>query len=162
MTASRFGWILPVLLALLLTLSALGATDMWGSDEPRYAQAAREMMERGDYLHLTVNGRPYAKKPPLLMWLQIAASRVTGELDEFEARLPSALAGAGSVLLAWCIGAVLLNRRAAFWGALFLAATPVFVKEARMGRMDILLTFLVCLSYLGFVLWERKRASGPD
>ena len=143
MASFRCAWLIPVGLALVLTITALGSTDLWGSDEARYAQAAREMIERGDYLSLTVNGREYDNKPPLLMWLQIAACRVTGELKELEARLPSALAGTAAVLMTFWLGSVLLGRSAAFWGALFLAVTPVFLKEARMGRMDVLLTFLV-------------------
>jgi hypothetical protein len=91
------------LLASAVLLPGLGLTDLRGSDEPRYAQAAREMRQSGDYVHLTVNGRPYAKKPPVLMWLQAAAAGISGSLDEREARLPSALAGIGVVLLTYLL-----------------------------------------------------------
>jgi len=57
----------PVVLAALLFLPGLGNRDLWGSDEARYAVAAREILDSSDWTNLTVNGRPYAKKPPLLM-----------------------------------------------------------------------------------------------
>ncbi len=150
-----------VLLAAVLMLPGLSAFDFWGSDEARYAQASREILDSGDWLHLTVNGRPYAKKPPLLMWLQAATASVTGDLTELEARLPGALAGVATVLLVYLLGLTLFDRRAALLAALFLAVTPVFVKEARTARMDVLLTFFVCLSFLGFVRWERGEGSKP-
>lgn len=160
MTRSRLAILIPLLLAVVLVLSGLANTDLWGSDETRYALLAREMVDRGDYSRLTVNGEPYRKKPPLVPWMMVAVSRVTGEIGSLEARLPAGLAGVGTVLLVFAIGSVLFDRRTGFWGAVLLAAAPAFVKEARIARMDMVLTFFTTLSLLGFVLWERRRV--PD
>src|SRR5918912_1230815 len=38
-------------------------------DEGRYAQIPREMLERGDWVVPTLQGKPYLDKPPLFYWL---------------------------------------------------------------------------------------------
>jgi len=132
--------------------------DLWGSDETRYAVAARGILDSGDFLNLTVNGRPYAKKPPLLMWMQAGLGRLSGGVEEVEARLPGAAAGVACVALTGLLATLLFGRAAGFWAALFLAVTPYFAKEARTARMDVLVTLAVLLSFAGFALWERRRS----
>ncbi len=59
-------------------------------DEPRFAEASREMIERGDYIVPFFNNTYRFDKPPLIYWLQVGAYRVLGTHD-FAARLPSLL-----------------------------------------------------------------------
>src|SRR4026207_504212 len=61
-----------------------------GPDEPRYAQVAREMFERGDWITPTLGGYTWFEKPALLYWLEITAYNLFG-VSEFSARLGSAL-----------------------------------------------------------------------
>src|SRR5207237_6523819 len=63
------------------------------SEELRWAEVAREMRLTGDYLRPTVNGRTYYDKPLGTYWLIVAASHLTGGVDEAAARLPAAAAG---------------------------------------------------------------------
>jgi 4-amino-4-deoxy-L-arabinose transferase-like glycosyltransferase len=71
-------------------------------DEPRFAEASREMIERGDYIVPHFNNQLRLDKPPLAYWAQIASYKVFGEND-FAARFPSAIAAAlvAIVILAW-------------------------------------------------------------
>src|SRR5882724_7857792 len=46
----------------------LGAFGLVGADEPRYAQIAREMFARHDWIVPTLNGAPWLEKPVLLYW----------------------------------------------------------------------------------------------
>jgi hypothetical protein len=71
-------------------------------DEPRFAEASREMRERGDYIVPYFNNQFRFDKPPLTYWLQIASYRIFGEND-FAARFPTAVAAAlvALVLFAW-------------------------------------------------------------
>ena len=76
--------------ALLLAVVAvyfygLGAAPLLGPDEPRYAQVAREMGERGDWVTPTLGGHTWFEKPALLYWLMMAGYRVFG-VSEFAAR----------------------------------------------------------------------------
>jgi len=71
-------------------------------DEPRFAEASREMIERGDFVVPFFNNEYRFDKPPLTYWFHVASYRVFGEND-FAARFPTAIAGAlvAVVLMAW-------------------------------------------------------------
>src|SRR5438128_9199655 len=62
-------------------------------DEPRFAEASREMIERGDYIVPYFNNQLRLDKPPLAYWAQVVSYRIFGEND-FAARFPSAAAAA--------------------------------------------------------------------
>ncbi len=72
---------------------------------------AREMIARGDYVHPYLNGIPYLEKPPLHPWLIVAAAKVTGRVNEFSARFPSAMAAILLLLLVYFLRAGPLTTR---------------------------------------------------
>ena len=67
----------------------LGAFGLVGADEPRYAQIAREMLERSDWVTPTLQGKPWLEKPVLYYWEAMLSFRVAGVTDQ-AARLPGA------------------------------------------------------------------------
>lgn len=143
-----------VLLALcaVLYLPGLANHDLWNPDEPRYAEVTREMIASGDYLVPHLNGRIYTHKPPVMFWAMALAGLLTGGLSELAVRLPSAAAAAGTVLLTHALGRRLFGERAAWIAALALATTLKVLWQARVGQIDMLLTFLVTLTAY---LWVR-------
>src|SRR4051812_50207248 len=76
----------------------LGQFGLIGADEPRYAQVAREMMLRGDWVTPTLGGSPWLEKPPLYYWEAGLVYRVLG-VSDLAARIPSA--GGGTKFLGW-------------------------------------------------------------
>ena len=62
-----------------------------GADEPRYAQVAREMLDRHDWVTPMLWGKPWLEKPPLYYWGAILAYKATGTVTGWAARLPSAV-----------------------------------------------------------------------
>ena len=74
-----------------------------GPDEPRYAQVAQEMLDRGDWITPTLGGFPWFEKPPLLYWLEMIAYKLFG-VSELAARLGPALCGLGTVACLWWLG----------------------------------------------------------
>ena len=54
-------------------------------DEPRFAEASREMIERGDYIVPHFNNQLRLDKPPLAYWAQIVSFKIFGQND-FAAR----------------------------------------------------------------------------
>ena len=89
----------PLLVVAGLTfLAGLGAPAITDSDEAFYAEAAREMLESGDWLTPTFNYEPRFQKPILYYWLTAATFAVTGP-GPGAARLWSALAGVGLVFV---------------------------------------------------------------
>src|SRR2546426_3267435 len=69
----------------------LGSHDLWPPDEPRFALVAKEMWMRGDYSVLSLNNHLYTDKPPLFFWAINGFARLLGGIDEWAARLPSAV-----------------------------------------------------------------------
>src|SRR5882762_1455407 len=71
-------------------------------DEPRFAEASREMIQRSDYVVPYFNNQLRLDKPPLTYWAQVASYRIFGESD-FSARFPSVIAAAliAVVIFAW-------------------------------------------------------------
>jgi 4-amino-4-deoxy-L-arabinose transferase-like glycosyltransferase len=59
-----------------LLFYGLGAFGLIGADEPRYAQVAREMLGRNDWVTPTLNGKPWMEKPPLYYWQAMLSYRV--------------------------------------------------------------------------------------
>jgi 4-amino-4-deoxy-L-arabinose transferase-like glycosyltransferase len=115
--------------------SHLDALGLVGPDEPRYAAVARAMAESGDWVTPRLNGQPWFEKPALYYWGAAVAFRAFG-VNEFAARLPSALAAALAALtLGW-----------AAWRFYGVAA-------ARAA----LLVFPTCVGMFGFA-----RAATPD
>ena len=60
-----------------------------GADEPRYAQVAREMLARNDFVTPILYGQPWLEKPALYYWRAMFAFREFG-IHDWSARIPSA------------------------------------------------------------------------
>ncbi len=73
---SRTELLLLVACCAFLLFYGLGAFGLLGADEPRYAQVAREMLDRGDWITPTLNGKPWLEKPPLYYWQAMLSYRV--------------------------------------------------------------------------------------
>lgn len=144
-------------LAILLFFPGLGRRDLWNPDEARYAQVAREMRQTGSYALPHLNGEVYTQKPPLLFWSMAAFGALRGEVDEIAARLPSALAAVGALLLVFRIGERLFGRRAAWLAAAAFATCYKILWQGRFGQIDMLLTALVTL---GIWFWVRGYTEG--
>src|SRR5215204_2106906 len=99
---SAIVWIAFISVTILVYFFGL-TMPLVGPDEPRYAQVAREMFERADWITPTLGGFNWFEKPALLYWLQIASYNVFG-VSEFAARFGSALFGLGTVASLWLLG----------------------------------------------------------
>jgi 4-amino-4-deoxy-L-arabinose transferase-like glycosyltransferase len=150
------------LVAAFLLLLAIVWLEPAGSglaepDETRYAEIPREMLAARDLLVPRLNGVPYFEKPPRLYWLNAASLRVFGETP-WAARLPTRLAGTGTVLLVFLaargIGAGGLSA-----AVLFLAA-PMGFLFSRTNLTDGLLTFFFAATLLSGRAAVLRRAQG--
>ena len=166
--AAPRGWLVALALgAAALYLVGLGRTDLWAPDEPRYAHVTAELfaLERGveDLVLLRVNGEPYDQKPPLYFWLAALASVPAGEVTEWTARLPSALAGLAAVALTFAVGRRLFDVRVGAFAAALLATVFDFAFLARRARLDVMLTLFTLLALAAcwqiLVAGDRRRRS---
>ena len=68
-----------VLIGLVLLLSGNWILPLMDRDEPRFAEASREMLQRNDMIIPWFNGQYRFDKPPLIYWCQAACYQVLGE-----------------------------------------------------------------------------------
>ncbi|MGV0024310.1 ArnT family glycosyltransferase [Phormidesmis priestleyi] len=101
---SKGGWqaIVPILWILLLSwlvfFHRLGNTGLLDETEPLFVEAARQMTVTGNWITPYFNEVTRFDKPPLIYWLMAIAFKTIG-VNEWAARLPSALSG---MLLTGC------------------------------------------------------------
>lgn len=140
-------------------LTALGVPRLWDRDEPRNAGCAREMLERTDWIVPTFNGELRAHKPVLLYWCIMAAYSLGG-VNEFTARLPSALCAIGSALATYGIGRRLFHPTVGLWSGIILSTSLMFGVAGRAATPDSLLIFCVTLAMLAYVLFAFTGKDG--
>jgi 4-amino-4-deoxy-L-arabinose transferase-like glycosyltransferase len=146
-TAIRATALLLLLILPSVLLYPCMSFRLFEPDEGRYAEIAREMTARNDWVVPMLQGEPYLDKPPLLYWLTMLSYHVFG-IHEWSARLAPALAVHCTILAVYLIGRRSLGERAAYWGAMLLSLAPGFVGMGRLLIIDGLLTLWVTLSIL--------------
>jgi 4-amino-4-deoxy-L-arabinose transferase-like glycosyltransferase len=144
--------------AALVFFTNLGVPQLWDEDEPRNAACAREMLERGDWVVPTFNYELRTQKPVLLYWCMLLSYSVFG-VNEFAARLPSAMFAVGTSLLTYHLGRLLFNPRVGLFGGLAIATCLMFGVSARAATPDATLIFFVTLSLTAFVRAVSRRRS---
>ena len=144
-------------IGLFLFLFYTWAMPLIDPDEPRYASTARDMVLNGNWIVPHFNGVPRINKPPLFYWAIAISYKIFG-INEFSARLPSALAAIGTVLITYLWGKRIEDRKNGFWAGLVLMASPLFFLISRFCITDMLLTFFVCSSlYLFFIEYMESN-----
>ncbi|MBU1275936.1 MAG: glycosyltransferase family 39 protein [Proteobacteria bacterium] len=143
-----------VLLAVcaLLFFSLGGMRDLWESDETRYAELGREMLDSGSFSHWVIprlNYVIYLEKPPLYYWLTALSFALFG-VCEAAARLVPAVFGTLSVLIAFALGREMWgDEKAGFWSGLVLATSLMFFALSRVILVDMVLCFGIMLAVWG-------------
>jgi 4-amino-4-deoxy-L-arabinose transferase-like glycosyltransferase len=128
--------------ALLLLLgwatffAGLGRPAIADSDEAFYAEAAREMVESGDWLTPHYGYQPRFQKPILTYWL-IAAGYLVAGVDESTARLWSALSGLGLALLTAAAGRRWYDEDTARIAGAIVATGFGYFSMARLSLPDL-------------------------
>ena len=134
----------------------LGKRDFWDPDEPRYAQIAREMMDRGDWFFMHINGEPYPDKPPMTFWATAVAAKITGQVDGFSARLFPAISGIVVIALGMLLADRMFKRRTALLTGIILATSYTIIGESRWVHMDMPLTAVMTLMFFIMYLLAFK------
>ncbi|MDQ1273699.1 MAG: hypothetical protein QG591_2329 [Planctomycetota bacterium] len=144
-------------LGLVLLLFYTWAMPLIDPDEPRYASTASDMVLNNNWIVPHFNGAPRINKPPLFYWAIAISYKIFG-INEFGARLPSALAAIGTVLITYLWGKRIEDRKNGFWAGIMLMASPLFFFISRLCITDMLLTFFVCASlYLFFIEYTEAN-----
>ena len=138
-----------------LFLYGLGQFGLIGADEPRYAQVAREMLERHDWVTPVLGGRPWLEKPPLYYWQAMLAYAIFG-VSDWAARLPAAL---DATLLVLAVYFFLRRFRPGFEldGALITASSAGIAGYAHAASMDMALVAAFTIGMLGWWAWRESE-----
>ena len=151
---SRTFWCDIAILALLCAVTfwwQLGRLGLTDPDEPFYAETSREMLTSGDWITPHIYGAPQFEKPILFYWLGAWSLKAFG-VNEFAARLPSALAATLLVVMAYGFGRSCFGRLAGLATGLFLSTAFGFILMARLMLTDMVFAAFVSASL--FCLWK--------
>lgn len=130
---------LLVLFCAVVFFFRLGSYPLFDLDEPRYAEAAREMLERHNWITPYFNYEVRFEKPVFFYWLIALAYQVFG-LSEFSARFFSAVTASATVGMVYTFGRHFISRQFGLYAALILASSILFIGIARMAITDMTLT----------------------
>jgi 4-amino-4-deoxy-L-arabinose transferase-like glycosyltransferase len=155
-------WLLLLAVPAFFFLWRLSAFGLVGADEPRYAQVAREMFERGDWITPTLGRVPWLEKPPLYYWQAMVAYKLFG-ISDWAARLPSVFdAFLLMIAVYWFLER--FRRGIELDGALICATSAGIVGFSRAASTDMPLTALFSVAMLAWCAWleagDRKHLVG--
>ena len=160
---------LLVVATLVMMVPGLFTLPPMDRDEPRFAQASKQMLETSDFVAIRFGEEARNKKPVGIHWLQAGAVGLGESLGVPDARrqiwlyrIPSLAGALAAVLLTYWAARALLPREGSVLAALFLAATPLLGVEARLATTDAVLnaTVVAAMGALIRAYLARPAAGG--
>jgi 4-amino-4-deoxy-L-arabinose transferase-like glycosyltransferase len=133
----------------------LGQFGLIGADEPRYAQVAREMLERHDWITPVLGGQPWLEKPPLYYWQAMLAYLLFG-VSDWAARVPSAFDATFMVVVIYFF-LRRFRRGIELDAALITASCAGVIGYARAASMDMALASAFTIAMLAWWAWRETR-----
>src|SRR5436309_510741 len=152
--------LLTIFAAVGVYLVGNGSVALWDRDEPRYAQASRQMVQSGDWVVPHYLAELRTKKPPLIYWCQAAAMSALGD-NEFAARLPSVIAAAFVLGIVGLTISRFVGPRRALWTVLVLATSLMMILTAKVCLTDAVLLLWIVIGQLCLYAIYRGRGSWP-
>ncbi|WP_019904035.1 glycosyltransferase family 39 protein [Methylobacterium sp. 77] len=138
---------LLVALCLVCFLPGFVSLQPMDRDEPRFAQASKQMIETGDIVDIRFQGEARHKKPVGIYWAQSAVVKGAEALGLDHARttialyrVPSLIGAVLAGLLTYWAALAFLPRRGALLAAALFSACIMISAEARLAKTDALLT----------------------
>ena len=151
----RILWVvLP--LVFIIYFFGLSAVGVLGPDEPRYASIGHEMARSGDWITPRLWGAPWFEKPALLYWMSGAGFRL-GLGTELAPRLPVALLSMVFLLFYWWMLEREFGCRAAWFAALILGTSGLWVGYSQAAVTDIPMSAFFSAGMLLALPWIARR-----
>ncbi len=159
--------VLLVVLGLAMFAPGFFTMQPMDRDEPRFAQATKQMLETGDYVDIRFQADARHKKPVGIYWLQAATVKVGEALGVDDARrriwlyrLPSLIGALAALLLTYWAALALLPRREALSAALIFGATILIGVEARIAKTDAMMSATAVVAFAILArLWVLRRTA---
>src|SRR3981189_2108123 len=159
-----------LLCGLLLFLPGFFNIPPIDRDEARFAQATKQMVERGVFVDIRFQDDVRYKKPVGVYWLQAAVVETASALGLPRAqvrvwlyRVPSLVGAIGAGLLAYRTGLRFVTRRGAILAALILCSSVLLGAEARLAKTDamLLLSVVAAMGAMARVYLSWQRGEDP-
>lgn len=146
-------------LCFLLYFWELGQIPFYNYEESKEALVVWEMMNGGGWILPMRNGTEIPLKPPLFHWYGAGISFLSGKVNEFAVRSPSAIFATATVVLTFFFARRLWNWRVGLFSALILAASPEWMRWAVYARSDMVMVFFLTLAVFSFFwVWQERAA----
>ena len=142
-----------------LFFAGLQIIGLVGADEPRYAQIAREMLQRGDWVTPVLYGQPWLEKPPLYYWGAMLAYKATGGVSDWAARLPSAILCSLMIFFVY-VWVRHFRRGMQLDAALITASSAILIGFGRSASTDMPLTAVFTAAMLCWYGWYSNQNRG--
>jgi len=116
-----------------------------------HAEAAREMVQRHDWVTLYTDGVRYLEKAPLMYWSTAASYKLFG-VSEWSTRLPLMISVLALLLVTYVLGDRAYGERAGFYAAVVLGTSLGPYIFTRFQIPDIVVGLWMALSALFFLI----------
>ena len=158
MTEKQERWATFALIALTAAIfvGSAGIPALLDDADSFYAEVARTMNLRHDWITPYVNSLRYLEKPPLFFWLISLSYSVFGFASAFTARLPTALAVVALTFVTVKIGKLLFGFRAGLFAGVALATSIGIFLFTRIILPDVVFTLMLSLIFYCFLRWEKE------
>ncbi len=154
----RIAPLLLLLIGLLVLLPGTFSLPLLDRDEPRFAQATVEMMDRGDWVIPWFNGEYRFDKPPMTYWLMRGGYALFG-VNEFGARFHSVVCAISLALLLFYTGRRWFSAQTGFLAGLFSLTALQTLIHGRSGVADMPMILAVALSCIALYELLKERDS---
>jgi len=145
--------------AFLLFLAGIGSVGLWDRDEPRYAQASRQMVLTGDWVVPRYpSGEWRLEKPPAIYWCQAISMELFGQ-TAFALRLPSVLGATAAMTILGLTVRRLAGPKRALWTVFIFCTSGLAIAASKMAITDAVLLSMVITGQacLAFCYWAAAR-----
>jgi len=155
----RFGWLALLLLTAILYLPGTAVLPLMDRDEPRFAHATVEMMQRGSWAVPYFNGEYRFDKPPLTYWWMALHYQLLG-IHELSARLHTTFAVWLVALVVASIGRRLHSARAGLLAGAAWVLTLQVIVHGHLCVADMPLVLFITLALRALIELLQPKTKG--
>jgi hypothetical protein len=139
-----------LLLTALIYVGSAWNPALQDDADAAHAVAAREMVERGDWVTLHINGVRYLEKAPLMYWAVATTYKIFG-FTEFATRLPLAIGAMLLVAAVYYFGRWMGGARAGLYSGLAMCAALGAYLFTRIMIPEVLIAFFLTVAFYFFL-----------
>lgn len=142
----------------IIYLPCLGNIELRG-EEGRRVIPGKNMLEEGNWMVPHISGEPYYNKPPGVNWLVALSFVITGQQNEWAARLPSALSVLGFVSLLVLYPAKWFRTNERLLAALIFMTAGTMIEKGRMIELEGVVT---SVTGIAIFYWMAEQSNNRN